>query len=175
MGLSSTHPRAPFHPSNRTGERDSLLSSGVSVGDKEKRSESMDPRIADRYRERVIAVLEGLRTAVYSNCRLEDFTRKAPPKGEAPGWAIGLDTTDKAGERIFRAYVTVTVDVNVSGQPVQFVCEDDEGRVERTPKGDLSKEALVAALKRLHRRKEGQAWQVWRWLGHLSDTYGVET
>ena len=135
----------------------------------------MDPRIADRYGERVIAVLEGLRTAVYPNCRLADLTRQAPPEDMDPGWAIGLDTTDETGTRIFRAYVHVTVATDEAGRPMRFVCKDDEGRVERTPEEDLTKEGLVAALKRLHRQKEGQAWQVWRWLGHLSDTFGDKT
>ncbi len=135
----------------------------------------MDSRLADRYRDQVIAVLEGLRSAVYPNCRLEDFTSRAPSEGDAPGWAIGLDTRDETDEPVFRTYVRVTFEADASGHPVRFVCEDDEGRVERTPAGDLSKEALVDALRRLHRKKEGQAWQVWRWLGHLSDTYGGET
>ena len=132
----------------------------------------MDPRIADRYREQVVAVLEGLRSSIYPHCRLEDLTQTPPPEGWEPGWAIGLDTPDKRGERTFRVYVHVTVESDEAGYPVQFVCRDDAERVEKTEPQDLSKEGLVAALKRLHREKEGQAWQVWRWLGHLSDTFG---
>jgi hypothetical protein len=132
----------------------------------------MHSRIADQYGERVIAVLEGLRSSIYPNCRLEDFTNSTPPEKRAPGWAIGLDAADETGERVFRVYVYVTVETDEAGHPVRFICEDDEGRVERTPEDDLSNDALVAALERLHRKKEGQAWQVWRWLGHLSDTFG---
>jgi hypothetical protein len=83
-----------------------------------------------------------------------------------------LDTLDEKGERTFRVYVHVTIEVDASGRPARFVCTDDVGHVEGTESRDLSKEGLVAALKRLHRKKEGQAWQVWRWLGHLSDAYG---
>ena len=110
---------------------------------------------------------------MYPSYRLEDFTRRAPPKGRRRGWAIGLETTDPDGNRKFEIYVYVTLEINEEGEPVQLLCSDDAGRTETTPKGDLSRDALVAALKRLHLKKEGQAWQVWRWLGYLSDAYGV--
>ena len=125
----------------------------------------------DQYQQQVIAVLEGLRTSVYPNCRLKDLNASAECSEGGPGWAIGLSTTDEEGKRTFHVYVCVIIEMDETGDPVRFVCKDDAGRVEETPEGDLSKAGLVAALKRLHRRKEGEAWQVWRWLGHLSDTF----
>ena len=134
----------------------------------------MDSRIADQYRDRVVAVLEGLRTSLYPNCRLEEFVESAPPERETPGWAITLDTTDGTGRSVLNIYVYVTIETDKNDYPLRFVCQDDAGQVEMTAKHELSKESLVAALKRLHRKKEGPAWEIWRWLGHLSDTYGDE-
>lgn len=120
----------------------------------------------------VVAALEGLRSAVYPHSRLEDFSKSHKPYQREAGWAIGVDTRGdnfEAEASKFEAYVHVRLVFNKKGEPVCFECKGRHGHKTRTSHGDLTKEGLVKALRRLLAEQEGKAGLVWRWLGHQEE------
>lgn len=127
--------------------------------------------VAEKYRGRVVAVLEGLRQAVYPHCRLEDFSQPTHAFRRESGWAVGVVRQVDEDDYVFDISVLVEVEVDAQGRPVCFVCRDRHGATVRTPEGDLSRSALVDAVARLHQDKPQRWRQLWRWLGRDRESH----
>ncbi len=123
----------------------------------------------------VVAALEGLRSAVYPHSRLEDFSKSHKPYQREAGWAIGVDSRVDASSSSevdaskFEAYVHVSLVFNEEGKPLYYECRGQHGKTQ-TSRGDLTKEGLVEALKRLLAKQSSKGGQVWRWLGHQDES-----
>ena len=126
--------------------------------------------LIETYGPIVVAVLEGLRSAVYPHYRLEDFSTSHKSYQREAGWAIGVDSraddlsANEGGTSKFEAYVHVSLIPNEEGRPAYYECRGRHGYKTKTSRGDLTKDGLVEALKRL--LAEEDEGQVWRWLGH---------
>lgn len=127
--------------------------------------------VVEEYRGRVVAVLEGVRRAVYPHCRLEDFSQPTRAFRRESGWAVGVERQVAEDDYVFEASILVEVEADEQGRPVCFVCRDRQGTTVRTPAGDLSRRALVDAVARLHQDKPQRWRQIWRWLGRNRESH----